>query len=198
MEIASSGRRVNLSLYDALPGIKATYKDASASGEEDLFNVKRDSSTIRTLNLLGSDLNRVDSASDLYLRAANGSTLHLGSPANVNMIQLLTGSVLAQINAFTQIVGNSDNVQLAVKGNATQTSDLQNWTTSGGTVLAAVKSDGKVQVGASGAPYILSGSGAPSADAPIASLYLRTDGGVGTSLYVKEVAGAGAGNWKAK
>jgi hypothetical protein len=54
-----------------------------------------------------------------------------------------------------------------------------------------------LEVGSSG-PTIRTGTGAPAADAPIGSLYLRLDGGAGTSLYVKQVAGAGAGNWGAK
>lgn len=48
------------------------------------------------------------------------------------------------------------------------------------------------------APQIFSGTGAPSVNAPLGSLYLRTDGDTSTSLYVKTAAGGGAGNWTAK
>jgi hypothetical protein len=44
-------------------------------------------------------------------------------------------------------------------------------------------------------PRIIPGSGAPSADAPIGSVYLRTDGTGRPQLYSKRVAGSGAGNW---
>lgn len=46
---------------------------------------------------------------------------------------------------------------------------------------------------------ILFGAGSPEAAvvAPVGTLFLRTDGGVGTSLYVKEV-GVGNLGWAAK
>lgn len=40
-------------------------------------------------------------------------------------------------------------------------------------------------------PYIYSGSGAPTNDDPVGSVYLRTDGSAGATLYVKEASGAG-------
>jgi hypothetical protein len=67
-----------------------------------------------------------------------------------------------------------------------------------GNVKGWIDSSGVVHLGSTTGPEIRTGAGAPSADAPIGSLYLRTDGGAGTSLYVKQVAGAGAGNWGAK
>ena len=47
---------------------------------------------------------------------------------------------------------------------------------------------------------ILIGSGAPenSVGAPLGSLYLNTDGGTGTSLYVKETGSTGNTGWVAK
>ena len=44
---------------------------------------------------------------------------------------------------------------------------------------------------------ILTGSGAPAVSAPVGSLYLRTDGGADTTLYVKE-SGTGSSGWVAK
>lgn len=41
------------------------------------------------------------------------------------------------------------------------------------------------------------GAGAPAVAAPVGSLYLRSDGGAGTSLYVKE-SGTGTSGWVAK
>ena len=55
-----------------------------------------------------------------------------------------------------------------------------------------------VRVGGIAGPFWCSGAGAPAMDGPIGSLYSRTDGTATTSLYVKTVAGAGAGNWTAK
>ena len=48
-------------------------------------------------------------------------------------------------------------------------------------------------------PLIFTGSGPPEGHvtAPVGSLYTRTDGGTGTTLYVKE-KGTGATGWVAK
>jgi hypothetical protein len=57
---------------------------------------------------------------------------------------------------------------------------------------------GDIEMG-SGGPRIITGSGTPESavTAPIGSLYLRTDGGSGTTLYVKE-SGTGNTGWVAK
>jgi hypothetical protein len=50
----------------------------------------------------------------------------------------------------------------------------------------------RVQMTESG-PYITQGEGVPTAALPSGSIYLRTDGGAGTTLYVREGAA-----WTAK
>lgn len=52
---------------------------------------------------------------------------------------------------------------------------------------------------ASGYALPLTGSGSPAGavSAPVGTLYLRTDGGAGTTLYVKE-SGTGSSGWVAK
>lgn len=52
---------------------------------------------------------------------------------------------------------------------------------------------------ASGYALPLTGSGSPTGavSAPVGALYLRTDGGAGTTLYVKE-SGTGSAGWVAK
>lgn len=52
-----------------------------------------------------------------------------------NELQMLKG-FLAQ--AASRIIGSADAVQLLVKGNSTQTSNLQEWQSSAGTVLSAI------------------------------------------------------------
>jgi Pectate lyase superfamily protein len=56
-----------------------------------------------------------------------------------------------------------------------------------------------IRLGSASGPLIRSGSGTPegAVTAPVGSLYLRTDGGAGTSHYVKE-SGAGNTGWAAK
>lgn len=52
---------------------------------------------------------------------------------------------------------------------------------------------GTVAIGSSaGVPVIISGAGAPSATQPNGSIYLRTDGGANTRIYVSEGGGAWA------
>jgi hypothetical protein len=49
-------------------------------------------------------------------------------------------------------------------------------------------------------PYALRGEGSPEGvrAAPVGSIYLRTDGGTSSTLYVKESGGAGKTGWDAK
>ena len=60
-----------------------------------------------------------------------------------------------------------------------------------------IKAMGDVEVGANllftDGPGVLQGTGAPTQAVPDGSLYLRTDGGAGSSLYVRE-----NGAWVAK
>lgn len=51
-----------------------------------------------------------------------------------------------------------------------------------------------ITLGSGAAPAITFGSGAPTFSAPQGSLYLRTDGGASTEVYVARDA---AGTWKA-
>lgn len=62
-----------------------------------------------------------------------------------------------------------------------------------------ITSAGRLVIGASGAPQLLSGTGTPEAaiTAPVGSFYMRTDGGAATSFYVKE-SGTGNTGWVGK
>lgn len=55
----------------------------------------------------------------------------------------------------------------------------------------------KIRFSSDAGPLIASGTGAPAIAAPVGSLYLRTDGGAATSLYVKET-GTSTTGWVAK
>lgn len=63
--------------------------------------------------------------------------------------------------------------------------------------MAEVLIDANLRLGASG-PLFAFGAGSPegSISAPVGSLWLRTDGGAGTSIYIKE-NGSGATGWSA-
>ena len=62
-----------------------------------------------------------------------------------------------------------------------------------------IDANGYIHAGSSTAPLWASGSGTPegSVTAPVGSFYSRTDGGAGTSFYVKE-SGSGNTGWAAK
>ena len=70
--------------------------------------------------------------------------------------------------------------------------------TNGRVRLGDAGSAGGLEFGSSG-PRIMSGSGSPNSvvSAPVGSLWLRTDGGSNTTLYVKE-SGTGNTGWVAK
>lgn len=73
---------------------------------------------------------------------------------------------------------------------------LEIWTNPSA-VAWAFLSDGSLRQGASG-PIILAGSGSPegAVTAVVGSMYMRTDGGANTTLYVKE-SGSGNTGWAA-
>lgn len=64
--------------------------------------------------------------------------------------------------------------------------------TTGRVTLAAAGPTAGIELGTSG-PTITTGTGAPTHSAPNGSLYTRTDGGAGTTLYVRE-----SGAWVGK
>lgn len=74
-----------------------------------------------------------------------------------------------------------------------------------GAVIGFTRSDravtipGRVKLGSAAGPQILSGSGSPEGvkAAPVGSLFLRSDGGIGSTLYVKE-RGTDSSGWAAK
>jgi hypothetical protein len=74
---------------------------------------------------------------------------------------------------------NVDSSEAFLVANAADTQDV-----------FAVSTNGQ-QLILGGGPTISWGAGAPSADEPVGSTYHRTDGGAGTSFYVKETAGGG-------
>ena len=66
--------------------------------------------------------------------------------------------------------------------------------------LAAIRNRlGDLERRLQGRTRILTGTGTPEGRvvAPVGTIYARTDGGAGTTLYVKE-AGVGATGWAAK
>jgi hypothetical protein len=78
--------------------------------------------------------------------------------------------------------------RLAVTAGSGQIANLLELQNSSGTPLVAVEVDGTIRLGSATGPKVLAGSGSPNGEvtAPVGSLYVDTEGGIGTTLYVKE------------
>lgn len=89
------------------------------------------------------------------------------------------------------LAATSGNVSIGVASAGTQSAKLH--------VSGDVLATSGFRCGSSSGPTITSGTGSPESavTAPVGSLFLRTDGGAGTSLYVKE-SGAGNTGWVGK
>lgn len=86
-----------------------------------------------------------------------------------------------------------------VRGTVGQTDNIVEVCDQAGTVLAAFTPAGDLRLGGNTGPLIKAGTGTPAGvvSAPVGSLYLRSDGGASTTLYVKE-SGVGTAGWVAK
>lgn len=92
----------------------------------------------------------------------------------------------------------SDFVITSHSDGGTQTAVVLFTRATGKTTLGSVGATAGLELGSSG-PRVMSGTGAPESvvTAPVGSLWLRTDGGANTTLYVKE-SGTGNTGWIAK
>jgi hypothetical protein len=107
--------------------------------------------------------------------------------------------------SFTMSSGNQVSITNPVSGGAitlaaaggTSSSDRVQIAT-GGNVKFVVENAG-VRIGTTSGPFVLSGTGTPegAVTAGVGSIFMRTDGGAGTSYYVKE-SGTGNTGWVAK
>lgn len=166
-----------------------------------------------TLNL-GSDLQTLqgqkitfDGTTALKYFSSDGSNLTLTGLALQSSVALKIQSalVISDVGAnsvrYTSFKGDSNNVighEFSTNGAyANGTAKLAAFL-NGTTSKAYFDLNGYLSVGATAAKFT-SGSGTPESvvTAPIGSIYMRTDGGAGTSLYIKE-SGAGNTGWVAK
>lgn len=83
---------------------------------------------------------------------------------------------------------NNDNAKIAERQAAIATA-TQSATAVQSAALASITIGGTLH---------FAGPGAPTVSAPVGSTYHRTDGGAGTSLYVKESGGSTSSGWVGK
>ena len=93
-----------------------------------------------------------NAAASLWFDIASGKALTIAAADNYSFTVPATGTaaLLGVANVFTinqTITGSTDAVQLKVKGNATQTANLQEWQNSSGSVLAGINGTGQLGVG---------------------------------------------------
>jgi hypothetical protein len=145
--------------------------------------------------------------------AVQDSSVTIGDDASLNLNPTASGTLYLRLQA--NAAANASYIQHSSGGvarfltGATATGgvwEVRRYDDSGayvGSALYVTRASGKVTIGAAGTtagielgssgPTITTGTGAPSHSAPDGSLYLRTDGGAGSTLYVRE-----AGAWVAK
>lgn len=129
----------------------------------------------------------------------------LGGGAILNGISFLGLSVLPGINAadFSNNVDANLAIRISEIGAGDKFAKIGTETSSA--LVFATNSTERWRINVAGefvsaaGPKIIAGSGAPesSVTAPVGSIYIRTNGGAGTSFYVKE-SGTGNTGWTAK
>jgi hypothetical protein len=131
-----------------------------------------------------------DGAAEVYQNLTTHGQTVLGNDITNN----------SNVATITNVGAGNANSILVLKGATSQTGNAIEIQNVSGTVLALVTAAGRIHFGATtAAPGIMSGTGTPegAVAAPIGSLFLRTDGGAATSLYVKQT-GTGNTGWVGK
>lgn len=118
-------------------------------------------------------------------------------PSDSSKVSIPTTVIDASLPRFSGTLGTIESSTVTVSGIG-DVAGVAALTTTGATVLGStLQVETTIRVGGATGPLILSGAGAPAVSAPVGSIYQRTDGGAGTSLYVKE-SGTGTSGWVAK
>jgi len=120
---------------------------------------------------------------------------NLGAGAYFQLSNGASGIVMqaqGPTNASVNIVSRGSGFLNLGTASAPMTITSSTYTLNGTNIILNGSGTG-VTIGASGAPNIRSGTGVATGTQPAGSLFLRTDGAVGTRLYVS----AGAGTWNA-
>lgn len=131
----------------------------------------------------------------------NGGKLQIsGQTANklAEMLMLSNGSDAGNSNYLIYSARAGSNHSIETSKNGTGVARPVEFKFSGSTKF--ILTTNGLTVGSSDTgPFVSAGSGSPegAVTAPVGSLYMRTDGGAGTSFYVKE-SGSGNTGWVAK
>lgn len=133
----------------------------------------------------------------------NGTEIGLGITATAGYLMRLNGAapligmMVSGTQAFTIGANSGGGATLYYgSGNTTSGTIAADWTVTGGNLVIGTSGKG---ISLPGGITWTSGSGSPEGvvTAPVGSLYSRSDGGVLTSLYVKQ-SGSGNTGWAGK
>lgn len=205
IEVEKGGRDV----FRVTDGGRILVDSADGLATTSRFGVANDSSKLVTINYSGTGNRAMDLSGDSIDVTQNDGT----STKNTLKVQATGGGVVFGVTGVTNSaiewtgVSTGTDRRLSLYGNAIQV--VQNSSSGTAQNLALQFSGGDVVVGSStstglrlrssSGAAIFSGTGSPEAavTAPVGSLFLRTDGGAGSTLYVKE-SGTGNTGWAAK
>jgi hypothetical protein len=169
------------------------------------FDIGASSKPIRSLYVGTSILSPTDGAASIgaaaanrfkifaYSLSANGATANAGEV----LFHLTTNAVRFQ-SGFTDF-GSSQHIRFSGGDPGSVAADIGLKRSAAGILAVTNGSSGYGKISTAASVTWSSGSGSPegAVTAAVGSLYTRTDGGAGTTLYVKE-SGAGNTGWVAK
>jgi len=173
-ELASSNTILGLDLLNervgignASPGYKLDVQDTTTTASVRGLSVLQ-SGAISGTGYAGYFTKTGASTTNIGLYAqASGATNNYAAIFENGSVGIGTVSPTAKL----QIAGTADSIQLIVKGNSTQTSDIQSWQDSSGTVLSSIMSNGGLHlipttgnaITASGQPVVFDSPGLANA-----------------------------------
>lgn len=170
---------------------RVTHFDGVLTYQSDPSNTETNSAHIFQVD--GSEVIRLDAGGNVGIgEVSPADTLHITSAFPIIRLEDSDNNGYGRVRA-----SNGNLILEADQGNSTAGSSM----TFNVDAVERVRIDntGRVRIGGSSGPLWVSGSGSPESivAAPVGSFFSRTDGGAGTSFYVKE-SGSGNTGWVGK
>lgn len=110
------------------------------------------------INVFAGAVSSTDYSATMRIQKVKTNTTALVTVLSIDPDGNVTIGAANSTGSKLYVLGEDDKVQVTVRGNATQTTDLQQWQNSSGTVLASVNGDGVLR-GASAVPATAGAAG---------------------------------------